>query len=327
MAKWVLSFLVALPVAVAAGGAAAQEAEVTAEGAPPDPQPPPDDQGFPYGPPPIPPHAEEAPVAGAGGAYCYNGPHPVDTRSAAGPSWDDSGGVHTHFYPPLDTRLFSFQDGCYTFIGDPVDFGYQGQTYSYYGAHPLPDLYGGGWCFMIGAHAHSFSPWSPSFAVVGPWYYWSGPYDATFWSYWPYYSYYYRSYYPRYYAGGRLYRSHEIHVAPPIRRVPVPSGYAGAAGRGYRGAPPGWRGTPTPWRGNTAPAPAAPPTAWRGSPPTASGTPAPQTGGWRGTPPAPPPPPVPSIRPGGGTTVVAPPVHRVAPTLGGHAAVRSGVRR
>jgi hypothetical protein len=65
------------------------------------------------------------------------------------------------------------------------------------------------------------------------WYYWNGPYDTVFWSYWPYYSYYYRAYYPHYYGGGRWYRGHERHVAPRIERVP-PS-YA----RGWQGGRPG----------------------------------------------------------------------------------------
>src|SRR2546421_539859 len=151
--------------------AGAQEAAPADEVAQPaDGTPTVAEQGFPYTPPPIPPNVEEAPVAGPGGGYCYAGAHPVDNRSAGGSSWDDTPGMHTHFYPPLDPRLFALRDGCYYFIGDPVDFGYTGQTYSYYGAHPLLDAYGGGWCFMIGPHTHPFGPWSSSFVVVGPWY-------------------------------------------------------------------------------------------------------------------------------------------------------------
>jgi hypothetical protein len=147
-------------------------------------------------PPPIPPNAEGAAYSVPGGGYCYFGPHPVDTRVSAGEPWDDTPGAHMHAYPPLDLRLFEFRDGCYYFVGDPRDFGYAGQTYSYYGAHPILDVYGGGWCFMIGPHTHLWRPWSPHFTLVGPWYYWEGPYDPFFWSYWPYYSFYYRSYYP-----------------------------------------------------------------------------------------------------------------------------------
>ena len=148
---------------------------------------------------------EQPPAAAAGGGgYCYGGPHPVDTRVVDGPAWDETQGSHLHHYPPFDLRLFVLREGCYHFVGDPTDFGYRGQTYSYYGAHPVLDTYGGGWCFMIGGHAHWWRPWSPYFTMAGPWYYWYGAYDPFFWNYWPYYAHYYRAYYPRYYGGGPL---------------------------------------------------------------------------------------------------------------------------
>jgi hypothetical protein len=206
-------------------------------------------------PPPIPPNAEGAPVAVTGGGYCYVGPHPVDTRvSAAGP-WDDTPGAHMHAYPPIDLRLFEFRDGCYYFVGDPRDFGYVGPTYSYYGAHPIQDADGGGWCFMIGPHTHLWRPWSTNFALVGSWYYWEGAYDPYFWAYWPYYSFYYRSYYPHYYVGGAFYRGGYA-VAPPIHRVPPPAHVAGtpaAGSQAWRSSPAaanGWRGSQSVSRSN-----------------------------------------------------------------------------
>jgi hypothetical protein len=201
-------------------------------------------------PPPIPPNAEGPAFSVPGGGYCYYGPHPVDTRISAGEPWDDTPGAHMHAYPPLDLRLFELRDGCYYFVGDPQDFGYAGQTYSYYGAHPILDAYGGGWCFMIGPHRHLWRPWSPHFTLVGPWYYWEGPYDPFFWAYWPYYSFYYRSYYPRYYVGGRFYHG-GYGVAPPIHRVPPPSHVVGSPGAGSSG----WRGSQSVQPGN----------GWRGS--------------------------------------------------------------
>src|SRR5512138_140129 len=146
-------------------------------------------------PPPIPPYVDAPPVTVQGGGYCFEGPHPVDSRVEPGVTWDSTTGRHIHGYPPFDLRLFSFQNGCYYFIGDPTDFGYAGETYSYYGAHPILAGYGGGWCFMIGPHRHAWRPWSPLFTTVGPWYYWEGPYDPFFWTYWPYYHFYYRSHY------------------------------------------------------------------------------------------------------------------------------------
>ena len=191
---------------------------------------------------PIPPNVESAPYAlGGGQGYCYEGPHPVDTRVSPGPSWDDSTGRNIRPYAPIDTRLFAYHNGCYYFVGDPSDFGYAGQKYSYYGAHPILDAYGGGWCFMMGPHTHIWAPWSSSFTVVGPWYYWSGAYDPFFWTYWPYYSFYYRSYYPHYYGGGRFYSHGGYRVAPPIRSVPASAyrGYApGRTAGPVRGGPP-----------------------------------------------------------------------------------------
>jgi hypothetical protein len=209
--------------------------------------------------PPIPPYVEGAPIAAQGGGYCYVGPHPVDTRVVPGPAFEDVQGQNIRPYPPVDLRLFSYHQGCYYFIGDPRDFGYTGQAYSYYGAHPVLDVYGGGWCFMMGGHNHLWRPWSLYFTVVGPWYYWYGPYDPFFWSYWPYYSFYYRTYYPSYDAGGRYYHG-GYRAAPPISRVPA-----------------------TAWRGTT-PGMASGSSNFRGSPPAGVG-PSSQ-GGWRGAAPA-----------------------------------------
>jgi hypothetical protein len=250
---------------------------------PPPPGAPPEEN-------PIPPNVEGQAIPAQGGGYCFGGPHP-----APGGGWEATTSPHMHDYAPFDLRLFSLHDGCYYFVGDPRDFGYTGETYSYYGAHPILDTYGGGWCFMIGAHTHLWRPWSPYFTVVGPWYYWNGPYDPFFWSYWPYYSFFYRSYYPSYYAGGRFYRNWR--TAPAISHVPA---------TGWRGGPSGgWRGSPTTnsrgyavhgapvggaWRGSNLGNAyhAAPPAGggWHGAPAaTGGGWHAPAAGGgWHGSP-------------------------------------------
>jgi len=222
-----------LAIGWAAGTARAQGAETTPAWDEPT--------GDPRGDAPlIPPNVEGPAYRASNGTFCYVGPHPVDTRVVAGASWDATAGRHYRGYPPIDTRLFALRDGCYYFTGDPRDFGFGGQTYAYYGAHPILDLYGGGWCFMMGPHTHLWAPWSPSFTVVGSWYYWHGPFDAYFWAYWPYYSFYYRTYYAGYYGGGRFYRGGGWRVAPPIHSVPAQAWHAGP-GRGapvYRGALP-----------------------------------------------------------------------------------------
>ena len=190
----------------------------------------PEDNSAGAGAPLIPPNVEGPAYPAPNGNYCYVGPHPVDTRVAPGSSWDDTQGQHFRPYAPIDTRLYAYRDGCYYFTGDPRDFGYGGQTYAYYGAHPLLDAYGGGWCFMMGPHTHMWRPWSPLFTVVGSWYYWHGPYDPFFWSYWPYYSFYYRTYYPSYYGGGRFYAGGGYRIPPAIRPVQVQA-WRGAATR------------------------------------------------------------------------------------------------
>jgi hypothetical protein len=199
--------------------------------------------------PPIPPYVDAPPAMAQGGGYCFEGPHPVDSRVEPGVTWDNTAGRHMHGYPPFDLRLFSFQNGCYYFVGDPTDFGYVGNTYSYYGAHPILGIYGGGWCFMIGPHRHFWRPWSPLFVTVGPWFYWEGPYDPFFWTYWPFYHFYYRHHYPAYYAHGAFFRSHA--VAPRITSVPRPMARSGAAwhgaGRPFGGPQPMPRaGSPAP---------------------------------------------------------------------------------
>jgi hypothetical protein len=243
-------------------------------------QPPaPEDQGPA---PPIPPYVDSPPVATQGGGYCYEGPHPVDSRVVPGVTWDGTAGRHVHPYPPFDLRLFSFENGCYYFIGDPTDFGYAGDTYSYYGAHPILDIYGGGWCFMIGPHRHFWRPWSPLFVTVGPWFYWEGPYDPFFWTYWPFYHHYYRHYYPGYYSRGAFFRGHA--VAPRITSVPRPMTRAGGAwhgSAGFRGAPaPMVRGGAGAFRGAPAvPRGGATPGMNRGAPMQRGPMPAPAQGG------------------------------------------------
>jgi hypothetical protein len=238
---------------------------------PPQAGPPQAGPNDPYEQPPIPPDVEAQVVAGPGGSYCYGGPHPADTRTAGGPAWDESPGPHTHFYPPFDLRLFTLRNGCYYFVGDPTDFGYRGQVFGYYGAHPILEGFGGGWCFMIGGHSHAWQPWSASFVVRGNFSYWDGAYDNAFWSYWPYYSHYYRSYYPRYYGGGRFVRGHQGPVAPRIDRVPSPgrnwrNSYptAGMMAPGHPRAPGNnaWNGG-NGWNGGNA----GSGNAWRGGPP------------------------------------------------------------
>ena len=263
------------------GYMAAQAGE--AEAMPADYGPPAEsEQGGPT--PPIPPYVDGPAIPSSGGGYCFEGPHPVDSRVEPGVTWDSTAGRHMHGYPPFDLRLFNFQNDCYYFIGDPTDFGYAGDTYSYYGAHPILGGYGGGWCFMIGGHRHFWRPWSPLFVTVGPWFYWEGAYDPFFWTYWPFYQFYYRHHYPNYYSRGAFFRGHV--VAPRITSVPRPMARQGAAwhgaGQSYRAAPMAPRGGPgAPGAYRAAPmAPRGPtPGAGGGFAPRGFSPPAPSGGG------------------------------------------------
>ena len=244
--------------------------------------------------PPIPPFVEGPAVPAPGGGYCFEGPHPVDSSVEPGVTWDNTAGRHVHGYPPFDLRLFSSQNGCYYFIGDPTDFGYAGSTYNYYGAHPILAGYGGGWCFMIGPHRHVWRPWSPLFTTVGPWFYWEGPYDPFFWTYWPYYHYYYRAHYPTYYGHGAFFRAHA--VAPRISTVPRQPRFCGAWHGGNHGGMAPRPGAPAPGFNRAAPIPSrpgapaagprpmapmqhAPAPGGGGFPPRGSSAPAPHVGG------------------------------------------------
>ena len=141
------------------------------------------------------------------GRYRYCTPHPIPNEVGGG--WDATQGAHERDYPPLDPYLFIERDGCFYFVGDPRDFGYQGETYAYYGSHPVAYDHGGGFCFHVGTHFHLWGPFGPYFMLSDGWWGWAGPLPAWYWWYYPYYHRYWTGYYPRYYGGGRY------HHPPP----------------------------------------------------------------------------------------------------------------
>jgi len=144
------------------------------------------------------------------GAYWYYGPHP----DGAG-GWDPTEGAHTHDYPPFDEYLFTQENGYYYFIGDPADFGYEGNDlYGYYGVHPIALAYGGGYCYYPGYHHHWWVPWGSYFVVTSGWYWWNGPFSPWFNLYRDRYDRYFRDVYPRiHYA-----RPPVVHTAQPPPR-------------------------------------------------------------------------------------------------------------
>jgi hypothetical protein len=124
-------------------------------------------------------------------AYWYFGAHP---DNAGG--WDPTEGAHAHEYPPADPYLYTEENGYYYFIGDPIDFGYSGESYGYYGPHPVALADGGGYCYYDGYHHHLWAAFSPWFEAWQGWYVYNGPFSPWFYSFRDRYARYFRDQYP-----------------------------------------------------------------------------------------------------------------------------------
>jgi hypothetical protein len=235
--------------------------------------------------------------------YGYVGPHPIPYDFGSGFCYEQ--GAHFHEYPPFDSYLFRESGGYFYFIGDVGDFGYSQQVWGYNGNHPIPLMYGGGYCYIGWPHRHHFAPAvGVSFNFVGGYYVYAGPWDPFYFAYRDNYYRYYNGYYRSNYFGGvyytvrpaPLYRPALVVGAPGVYRpgvvVAAPGGgrvtVAPAASAGVRvGAPPapGVRvGAPAaPYRMAAPPAyhaaPAgayrAPPPAYHAAPPAYRAAPAP----------------------------------------------------
>jgi hypothetical protein len=86
-------------------------------------------------------------------ARAYRGPHPLDLDG----HWHLEDTVHVHGELAVGFDPFGDVDGVLVVLGDPVAFGYEGDAWTYRGAHPLP---GGlrGYCGLGGEHRHPFAP-------------------------------------------------------------------------------------------------------------------------------------------------------------------------
>jgi hypothetical protein len=83
----------------------------------------------------------------------YRGPHPVDHRG----NWHLQDSVHVHDELAVGTEPFASVDGVLVFLGDPVEYGYDGSVWRYRGVHPLPARIGG-YCGLESEHRHPFAP-------------------------------------------------------------------------------------------------------------------------------------------------------------------------
>ena len=83
----------------------------------------------------------------------YRGPHPIDLDG----HWDLEDAVHVHGELAVGFDPFGDVDGVLVFLGDPLAYGYEGDVWTFRGAHPLP---GGmrGYCGLDGEHRHPFAP-------------------------------------------------------------------------------------------------------------------------------------------------------------------------
>ena len=88
--------------------------------------------------------------------YFYNGPHPIPKKYGGG--FDYTEGVHYHAFKPTDSKQYKLVNGVYYFHSDPVLYGYKKKMYRYYGHHPVPSSYGGGWSYIKGPHYTYYKP-------------------------------------------------------------------------------------------------------------------------------------------------------------------------
>lgn len=122
--------------------------------------------------------------------YRFLGPHPAG--SGQGGAYCHIEFPHVHAYAPYKAKiLFRKHHEGYYFVGDPVAHGYDGESYSYHGAHPIhvnevvvsveaetPAIE---WCYIQGPHFHAHPPSAnASFEVKGDVHWYVGTYPPEF---------------------------------------------------------------------------------------------------------------------------------------------------
>jgi hypothetical protein len=158
----------------------------------------------------------------------YGGLHPVNP--AAGGGFCSTSTPHPHPYG-IDSNisyLFRNFNNQYHFVGNPYLFGYQGQAFSYYGHHPIPEY--NSHCYLDGAHHHQFLPsaaYAANYLVNGGSYYYNGTFPPFYYSY---RSSFYRTRHTFWYQPA--YRTHYTNYGNLSRR------YATPASIGYIHRPP-----------------------------------------------------------------------------------------
>lgn len=97
--------------------------------------------------------AAAIPAGASAQSGTFRGPHPVDLDG----HWHFEDAEHVHDGLPVGPGPFGEVEGVLVFLGDPVAYGYDGEVWTYEGAHPLS---GGlrGYCGLTRSHRHPFAP-------------------------------------------------------------------------------------------------------------------------------------------------------------------------
>lgn len=82
--------------------------------------------------------------------YIYNGGHPIPDEYGGG--WCIEEGAHAHPYLPAAEEQYVATNGGYSFRTDLTEWSYEYD-------HPVPEVYGGGWCTIVEVHHHHYRPW------------------------------------------------------------------------------------------------------------------------------------------------------------------------
>jgi hypothetical protein len=108
----------------------------------------------------------------------YYGYHPIPEAYNGGFCERDD--LHQHEYAPVEVELYNVADGVYYFVGDPSVYGYVVNLYWYEYHHPVPTYWGGGYCYLVGAHRHWWEPWSTHFVLLNGHYHYRGPWGPYY---------------------------------------------------------------------------------------------------------------------------------------------------
>jgi hypothetical protein len=109
----------------------------------------------------------------------YFNPHPIPAGMEGKYCYVQGSHLHDYLPPEELTHLFRECGGHYCFVGDPLQFGYEGEVVAYEGHHPIYLPPEGSYCYLYGLHYHPYYPHPSLFGFYGYYgglYRWRGPY-------------------------------------------------------------------------------------------------------------------------------------------------------